>query len=59
MIGYLIGKVIQSFEEELILVTKSGVGYQVFSQSRVGCGDQVEIFIKHIKRKIVRTYTGS
>ena len=49
MIGYLIGKVIQSFEEELILVTKSGVGYQVFFPKRVICGDQVEIFIKHIK----------
>ena len=34
MIGYLIGKVVESFEEELILVTSSGVGYQVFFSNR-------------------------
>tara|TARA_Y100001958_G_C21187315_1_gene516093 strand:- start:428 stop:1078 length:651 start_codon:yes stop_codon:yes gene_type:complete len=51
MIGYLIGKVVQSYEEELILVTNSGVGYQVFFSSRVGCGDHIEVFIKHIKRE--------
>ena len=51
MIGYLIGKVVESFEEELILVTSSGVGYQVFFSNRTVCGDQIEVFIKHIKRE--------
>ena len=51
MIGYLIGKVVESFEEELILVTSSGVGYQVFFSNRAVCGDQIEVFIKHIKRE--------
>ena len=51
MIGYLIGKVVQSYEEELILLTNSGVGYQVFFSRRVVCGDPIEVFIKHIKRE--------
>jgi len=51
MIGYLIGRVVQSFEEELILLTNSGVGYQVFFPKRAVCGDQIEVFIKHIKRE--------
>ncbi len=51
MIGYLIGKVVQSFEEEIIMVTESGVGYQVFFSKRVVCGDHIEVFIKHIKRE--------
>jgi len=51
MIGYLIGKVVQSFEEELILITNSGVGYQMFFSKRVICGDPLEVFVKHIKRE--------
>ena len=51
MIGYLVGRVVQSFEDELILVTSSGVGYQVFFSKRVACGDEIEVFIRHIKRE--------
>ncbi len=54
MIGYLIGKVVESFEEELILVTSSGVGYQVFFSNRAVCGDQIEVFIKHINSTFIQ-----
>ena len=51
MIGYLKGTVVCSSDKDLILMTNSGVGYQVFYSKVLPLGADCEIYVKHIKKE--------
>ena len=51
MIGYLRGSVVYSSDQDLILMTNSGVGYQVFYSKVLPLGIDCEIYVKHIKKE--------
>ena len=51
MIGYLKGVILYSNEQEVLLMTASGIGYQVFYSKVLPEGKECELFIKHIKKE--------
>ena len=51
MIGYLKGSVVYSSDQDLILMTNGGVGYQVFYSKVLPLGIDCEIYVKHIKKE--------
>ncbi|MDC0255456.1 helix-hairpin-helix domain-containing protein [Bacteriovoracales bacterium] len=51
MIGYLKGSVVYSSDQDLILMTNGGVGYQVFYSKVLPLGIDYEIYVKHIKKE--------
>ncbi len=48
MIGYLTGQVKLSDGKDLVLVTASGVGYQLSCQSVLKEGSQQEVYVSHV-----------
>lgn len=55
MIGYLTGKVIFSDGQQAIVLTRSGIGHEVYLSRMVAEGDEVELFISHIFRETDQT----
>jgi len=51
VIGYLKGSVVYSSDQDLILMTNGGVGYQVFYSKVLPLGIDCEIYVKHIKKE--------
>lgn len=51
MIGYITGKVIFSDGQQAIILTRSGIGHEVYLSRMVAEGDEVELFISHIFRE--------
>ena len=51
MIGYIRGKVLFSDGQEAVLLTASGVGYQIFYSEILPEGKEVSLFVSHIIRE--------
>lgn len=50
MIAYLRGKVFASMGDKYVIITDSGIGYEVFSTSELNEGDEIEVFTTTITR---------
>lgn len=58
MIGFLQGEVIQSDGTQTILLTSSGIGYEVYLNLFVNKGEKIKLFISHIIREADQTLFG-